>query len=180
MPSQRAAAGTSEAAAARAAARAKILEGKRYLQRNSTECSFVPHSSTVSFLPIRIEWIESHNAQPSWICTERKHRNRLSAALHRQRKNETIEELSALVQQLRDQNAALRAALLQRSSSTTGDEALSLPVTPASSFEPSCAPVYPHLVPVSPSPSTPPVSSYSAMEAPFQNAIHRVPAVYAY
>ena len=125
----------------------------------------------------QLDWIESYFAQPSLIPTERKHRNRLSAALHRQRKNETIEELSTLVQQLRDQNTALRAALLQRSSSL-GEEALPLPATPGSSFELPCPPAYPHLVPLSP--STPPVSSYSATEAHFQNAIHRVPAVYAY
>ena len=47
---------------------------------------------------------------PPHLCAlqARKHRNRLSAAAHRQRKNDTIAELSELVAELREQNAALQ------------------------------------------------------------------------
>lgn len=45
------------------------------------------------------------------ILAARKHRNRLSAAAHRERKNNHIMELEGLVEELREQNRFLKEAL---------------------------------------------------------------------
>jgi hypothetical protein len=83
------------------------------------------------------------------------------------------------VQQLRDQNAALQAALVHHTSPAGPPP----PAAAAFSPLPPCSAPGPTLVPRSPptrSPTSSPSSVYPASEALFQNVIPRVPAVYAF